>query len=47
MEGDNIDKNHKEARAVRARVSIPIRPPNRYLLKRSGKSKIPINLKIK
>lgn len=46
-EGDNIDKNHQEARAVRARVSVPIRPPNRYLLKRSGKSKIPINLKIR
>ena len=46
-EGDNLDKNHKEARAVRARVSIPIRPPNRYLLKRSGKSKIPVNLKIR
>jgi hypothetical protein len=46
-EGDNIDKNHKEARAVRARVSIPIRPPNRYLLKRSGKSRIPVNLKIR
>jgi len=46
-EGDNLEAHHKEPRAVRARVKIPIKPPNRYLLKRSGKSKIPVNLKIR
>ncbi len=46
-EGDNLEAHHKQSRAVRARVSIPIHPPNRYLLKRTGKSKLPANLKIR
>ena len=46
-EGDNLERHHKEIRPSRARVKIPIRPPNRYLLKRTGKSKLPTNLKIR
>ena len=46
-EGKNIENHEIEKKHISGRVQIPINPPNRYLLKRSGKSKIPRNLKIR
>ena len=46
-EGENIEKHEKDKRHIKGRVKIPIRPPNRWLLQRSGRSKIPKNLKIR
>jgi len=45
-EGDNLEKHHQQPRAVRTRIKVPI-ARHRYLLKTSGKSKIPQNLKIR
>ena len=46
-EGENIENHEKDKRHIKGRVKIPIHPPNRWLLKRSGRSKIPVNLKIR
>jgi len=46
-EGQNIENHEQEKKHIRGRVQIPIRPPNRWLLKRNGRSKIPKNLKIR
>ena len=46
-EGENIENHEKDKRHIKGRVKIPIKPPNRWLLRRTGKSKIPVNLKIR
>jgi len=46
-EGENIENHEKDKRHITGRVKIPIKPPNRWLLRRTGRSKIPVNLKIR
>ena len=46
-EGENLLAHQIDKRYIKGRIQIPIHPPNRYLLKRSGRSQKPVNLKIK
>ena len=48
-EGQNLQKNEPRSKEhiKTNKIQIPIRPPNRWLLQRSGVSRIPKNLKIR
>ena len=46
-EGENLERHQKDNKIRTGRIKIPIRPPNRWLLKRSAISQKPINLKIR
>jgi len=46
-EGENIENHEKDKRHIKGRVKVPIQGRQNWLLKRSGRSKIPKNLKIR
>lgn len=46
-EGENIENHEKDKRHITGRVKVPIQGRQNWLLKRSGRSKIPVNLKIR